>query len=133
MCVCFCVYVRVGACLHGQVWLTPEIPSHLKDTLKMPDWCHKAQTTFIGHDSSKTTGLLYTSTVYRMDCLVGLMLKTSASRAADLGFSSRFLHGDFVGLSHIGDLEIGTSVATLPGTWLYRVSVGTGWPGVSIP
>ena len=30
------------------------------------------------------------------------------------------------------DLKIGTPVATLPGAWRYRVSTGTGWPGVSI-
>ena len=28
--------------------------------------------------------------------------------------------------------NIGTPVATLPGAWRYRVSAGTGWPGVSI-
>ena len=31
-----------------------------------------------------------------------------------------------------GDEEEDTSVATLPGTWCYRVSTGTGQPGVSI-
>ena len=40
--------------------------------------------------------------------------------------------GIFQGLSHTSDLEIGTPVATLPGAWYYRVSAGTGWPGVSI-
>ena len=34
--------------------------------------------------------------------------------------------------SHTSDLNIGTPVATLPGAWRYRVSAGTGWPGVSI-
>ena len=28
--------------------------------------------------------------------------------------------------------ELVTPVATLPGAWRYRVSAGTGWPGVSI-
>ena len=32
----------------------------------------------------------------------------------------------------VSDLKIGTPVATLPGTWPYRVSAGTGRPGVSI-
>ena len=36
----------------------------------------------------------------------------------------------FPGSSHTSDLKIGSPVATLPGAWLYRVSVGTGWPGV---
>ena len=36
------------------------------------------------------------------------------------------------GSSHTSDLKIGTPVATLPGAWRYRVSAGTGRPGVSI-
>ena len=40
--------------------------------------------------------------------------------------------GIFPGSSHTSDLKIGTPVVTLPGAWLYRVSAGTGWPGVSI-
>ena len=35
-------------------------------------------------------------------------------------------HGNYV-----SDLQIGDPVATLPGTWRYRVSTGTGWPGVT--
>ena len=40
--------------------------------------------------------------------------------------------GDFSRSSHTSDLKIGTPVATLPGTWRYRVSAGTGWFDVSI-
>ena len=40
--------------------------------------------------------------------------------------------GIFSGSSHTSDLKNGTPVATLPGTWCYRVSAGTFWPGVSI-
>ena len=40
--------------------------------------------------------------------------------------------GFFQGLSHTSDLKIGAPVATLPGAWRYRVSAGTGRPGVSI-
>ena len=40
--------------------------------------------------------------------------------------------GIFSGSSHTSDLNIGTPVATLPGAWRYRVSTGTGRPGVSI-
>ena len=57
--------------------------------------------------------------------------KTSASRAEDPGFESR-LNRDFSGSSHTSDLKIGTPMATLPGDWRYRVSAGTGRPGVSI-
>ena len=38
----------------------------------------------------------------------------------------------FSGSSHTSDLKIGTPVATLPGAWRYRVSTGTGQPGVNI-
>ena len=59
------------------------------------------------------------------------MVKTSASRAKDLGLESR-LRPDFSGSSHTSDLKIGTPVATLPGDGRSRVSAGTGQPGVSI-
>ena len=40
----------------------------------------------------------------------------------------------FSGSSHIttSDFKIGAPVATLPGAWRYKVSAGTGWPGVSL-
>ena len=63
--------------------------------------------------------------------LVGLLVKASASRAEDPGFESR-LRRDFSASSHTSDSKIGTPVATLPGAWRYRVSNGTGRPGVSI-
>ena len=66
-----------------------------------------------------------------VDRLVGLVVKASASRAEGPGFESR-LRRDFSGSSHTSDLNIGTPVATLPGAWRYRVSTGTGRPGVSI-
>ena len=56
------------------------------------------------------------------------MVKASASGAEDPGFESR----DFSGSSHTSDLKTGTPVTTLPGAWHYRVSAGTGRPGVSI-
>ena len=67
----------------------------------------------------------------KADRLVGLVVKESASGAEDPGFESR-LRRDFSGSSHINDLIIGTPVTTLPGAWRYRVSAGTGRPGVSI-
>ena len=57
--------------------------------------------------------------------------KASASRAEDPGFESR-LRRNFSGSSHTSDSKIGTLVATLPWAWCYRVSTGTGRPGVSI-
>ena len=66
-----------------------------------------------------------------LDHLIGLVVKTSISRVADLGFDSR-LHWDFSGSSHTCDLKIGIPVPTLPGAWCYRASTGTGLPDVSI-
>ena len=63
--------------------------------------------------------------------LVGLVVKASASREEDPGFESR-LRRDCSGSSHTSDFKTGTPVATLPGAWCYRVSTGTGRPGVSI-
>ena len=60
------------------------------------------------------------------------MVKASASGAQDPGLESRLRRGFFFGSSHTSDLKIGTSVATLPGAWYYRISARTGWPGVSI-
>ena len=68
--------------------------------------------------------------MYR-DHLVGLVVKASASRAEGPGFDPACA-GIFSGSSHTSDLNIGTPVATLPGAWRYRVSAGTGRPGVSI-
>ena len=66
------------------------------------------------------------------DRLVGLVVKLSASRVEDPRFEARFLCRDFSGSSHTSDSKLGTPVATLPNAWCYRVSAGTGWPGVSI-
>ena len=63
--------------------------------------------------------------------LVGLVVKASAPRAEDPRFESRSRRG-FSGSSHTSDVKIGTPVTALPGAWCYRVSAGTGWPGVSI-
>ena len=63
--------------------------------------------------------------------LVGLVVKVSASIAEDPGFKSR-LRQDFFRVKSYRDLKIGTPVATLPGAWCYRISAGTGRPGVSI-
>ena len=46
--------------------------------------------------------------------LIGLVVRTSASRAEDPGFESRLCE-DFFRPSHISDSKIGTPVATLPG------------------
>ena len=63
--------------------------------------------------------------------LVGLVVRRPPQERKILG-SNPAGGGIFSGSSHISDLKIGTPVATLPGAWCYRVSAGTGRPGVSI-
>ena len=63
------------------------------------------------------------------DRFVGLVVKASASRAAGSAFDSCLRSGDCSWSSHTCDFTPG---ATLPGAWSYRVSAGTGRPGVSI-
>ena len=60
------------------------------------------------------------------------MVGACASKAEDLGFDFHLSRGNFSWSGHTSDLKIGTPVATLPGAWRYRVSAGTGWPGVSV-
>ena len=63
--------------------------------------------------------------------LVGLVVRRPP-RERKVPGSNPACDGIFSGLSHTSDLKIGTPVATLPGAWRYRVSTGTGRPGVSI-
>ena len=56
----------------------------------------------------------------------------SVWRAADEGKIPAFTVDLFSRSSHTTDLKLGTSAATLPGAWCYRVSAGTGWSGVNI-
>ena len=78
-----------------------------------------------------TGGSLGTLVAPLANRLLGLVVKASTSGEEDPGFESR-LRWDFSGSSHTSDFKIGTPVATLPGAWRYRVSAGTGRPGVSI-
>ena len=63
--------------------------------------------------------------------LVGLVVRRPPQERKVLG-SNPACGGIFSGSSHTSDLKIDTPVATLPGAWRYRVSTGTGRPGVSI-
>ena len=64
-------------------------------------------------------------------CLVGLVVRRPPQERKIPGFNPACA-GMFSGSSHTSDSKIGTPVATLPGAWCYRVSAGTGRPGVSI-
>ena len=66
-----------------------------------------------------------------VDRLVGLVVGRPL-RERKIPGSNPACAGIFSGSSHTSDLKIGTPVATLPGPWRYRVSAGTGRPGVSI-
>ena len=66
------------------------------------------------------------------DRLAGLVVKASAYGEEDPRFEFKLATG-FSWSGHTSDLQIGTPVATLPGAWHYRVSAGTGRPGVNIP
>ena len=63
--------------------------------------------------------------------LVGLVVRRPP-RERKIPGSNPACAGIFSGSSHTSDFEIGTPVATLSGAWRYRVSTGTGRPGVSI-
>ena len=69
--------------------------------------------------------------LHKANRLVGLVVRRPP-RERKIAGSNPACTGIFSGSSHISDLKIGTPVATLPGTWRYRVSAGTGRPGVSI-
>ena len=65
------------------------------------------------------------------DRLVGLVVRRLPQERKVPG-SNPACAGIFSGSSHTCDLNIGTPVATLPGAWHYRISAGTGQPGVRI-
>ena len=69
--------------------------------------------------------------VPHLDRLVGLVVRSPPRERKTPG-SNPACAGNFSGSSHTSDSKIGTPVATLPGAWRYRVSTGTGRPGVSI-
>ena len=71
---------------------------------------------------------IFFSDIYR---LVGLVVRRPP-RERKVPGSNPACDGIFSRSSHTSDLNIGTSVAALPGAWRFRVSAGTGRPSVSI-
>ena len=65
------------------------------------------------------------------DRLVGLVVRRPP-RERTIPGSNPACAGIFSGPSHTSGSNTGTPVTTLPGAWCYRVSAGTGGPGVSI-
>ena len=83
------------------------------------------------HMDSLTGILLEALMDVATDCLVGLVVRRPP-REREIPGSNPAGAGIFSGSSHTSDSKIGTPVATLPGAWRYRVSAGTGRPGVSM-
>ena len=57
--------------------------------------------------------------------------RSARLRDRDPGFDSS-LRREFSGSSYTSEANIGTPAATLPSAWRYRVSAGSGLPGVSV-
>ena len=86
--------------------------------------------------SSSTSSFFFVLSFPRLspstsDRLVGLVVRRPP-RERKIPGSNPACGRIFSGSSHTSDLKIGTPVATLSGAWRYRVSTGTGRPGVSI-
>ena len=79
-------------------------------------------------DSQPVTRARVRVRVSAEDRLVGLVDKAPASRGSNPAYDGIF-PGQVIPCSNF---KIGTQVATLPGACRYRVSAGTGRPGVSI-
>ena len=75
--------------------------------------------------------ILSLSSLAIRDRLVGLVVRRPP-RERKIPGSNLVCAWIFSGSSHTSDSKIDTPVATLPGAWRYRVSAGTGRPGVRI-
>ena len=80
---------------------------------------------------SKETKIVTYANTLDTHGLVGLVVRRPP-RDRKVQGSNPACEGIFSGSSHTSDFKIGTPLATLPGAWRYRVSTGTGRPGVSI-
>ena len=69
--------------------------------------------------------------LYHITASLALWLKR-LPRERKIPGSNATPDGIFLGSRHTSDFNIGTPVATLPGSWRYGINDGTGWPGVSI-
>ena len=98
------------------LWALHDLSSHVPAKKRTTIWCN----------------VYYHTCFYcRFDRLVGLVVRRPPRERKTPG-SNPTCAGNFSGLSHTIDLKIGTPVSTLPGAWRYKVSTGTGRPGVSI-
>ena len=79
----------------------------------------------------RSSPIRFPFSLFSPDRLVGLVVRR-LPRERKTPSSNPACGGIFSGSSHTNDSKIGTPVATLPGAGRYRVSAGTGRPGVSI-
>ena len=87
--------------------------------------------TTVNHGEDLFLGVIWGKAICPRDRPVGLVVR-HPPRERKIRGSNPACAGIFSGSSHTSDLKIGTPVATLQGAWCYRVSAGTGRPGVSI-
>ena len=90
--------------------------------------CHGGETSHCPCPSVQQTSV---SITLLSPALWNLVVKASASRVEDPWFESR-LRWDFFRVDSYLWLRNWNSSGYLPGAWHYRVSTGTGQPGVSI-
>ena len=119
-CCCCCFVLRACVCVN-----LPKEEGEKKNTRE--ETSRRRAPEKVIYQSPKFQVTTETQT-YRLDCLV---VKASAPRAEGPGFEFR-LRRAFSGSSHTRDSKIGTPLAIVPGAWRYRVSAGTGRPGVRI-
>ena len=84
------------------------------------------------HSEETVTNLAFKCDYYQYHYYIPLTTLFFLVNKRKVPGSNPACDGIFSGSSHTSDLNIGTPVATLPGAWRYRVSAGTGLPGVSI-
>ena len=144
VCLCLCLYVCVYVCVYVTVNAV-----YLQDNANLNYSAvntYTVQVTCSDNSVSDTQNLYVYITKNGMPTflnlqselpspclsrLVGLVVRCPP-RERKIPGSNPACAGIFSGSSHTSDFKIGTPVATLPGAWRYRVSIGIGRPGVSI-
>ena len=134
VCMCVCMYVWMDV----YVWMDGCMLRHRGDTGRyVCSNCFDLRL-FICFISEIYADMLFVAMCVehwsfspRENHLVGPVVRRPP-REREIPGSNPACAGIFFGSSHTSDLKIGTPVATLPGAWRYRVSTGTGRPGVSI-
>ena len=125
---------KLRICLNG-IEVSSEITSPASCLCKLQLVCRRLhELTPYVHCMAPADGLYWVQVLmYVLHCnrLVGLVVRRPP-RERKVPGSNPACAGIFSGPSHTSALNIGTPVVTLPGAWRYRVSAGTGRPGVSI-